>query len=63
MACHSQMWGADFNLAGRQAIEHSLTMGGLAERDPGGAQADADRGGAGAARGMVHGRCIHLLLT
>ena len=63
MACHSQMWGADFNLAGRQAIEHSLTMGGLAERDSGGVEADPGGGDAGARRGMVHGRCIHLLLT
>jgi len=25
-ACYPQMWGAEFNIAGRQAIEHSLTM-------------------------------------
>jgi hypothetical protein len=26
-ACHPQMWGAEFNLAGRQAIEHGICMG------------------------------------
>jgi uncharacterized lipoprotein YmbA len=25
--CHPQMWGAEFNLAGRQAIEKGLTRG------------------------------------
>ena len=25
-ACHPQMWGAEFNLAGRQAIKQGLTM-------------------------------------
>ena len=32
-----------------------VTAGGLAKRDPGGAQADADRGGAGAGRESAEG--------